>query len=453
MWSLISIALPESAREATPDVGSDAAMSGAGRLAVNAGRGDVHGHKGLTTTELDSLTNAQSGAFSAAQLAAMSSAQNVIVATSGQVVDGSLNYNGVLDILQREATGGMNANKFGALQDIASMLNAPGGIATSAYVQQIANDVIDGNSANAEWNGGSSTAVALGNLSATSGQTAVDELIGKWFLGTDLPSTNMSAVGIPNYNATYQPTTLPLYGPSGTPNYLDVNQGQDGDCYLLSALAETALKDPSQIESMIQSNGNGTYSVDFNVNGNADYITVNNELPSMASDEQANGSKLEFANGSVAWVGLIEKAYAELNEQTDVPHDGNLETAGDSYEDISGGGAYTLTEITGQSVDTYGLSSRMSAGALKSIESTVAAGFNSGDEVMMGTPSTSPGNLVASHMFEVTGMNAVAGTVTLQNPWNTAYDGAGLKMSFTETIAQLAAAGCYLYSTTGVSDA
>jgi hypothetical protein len=407
----------------------------------------------LTTAELDSLTTTQSGAFSATQLAAMSSAQNVIVATAGQVVDGSLSYTGMLDILQKEAIGGMNASKFGALQTIASLLDASGGIATSAYVQQISDDVIDGNSANAEWNGGSSTAVALGNLSATSNQTAVEELIGKWFLGTDLPSTNMSSAGIPNYGATYQPTTLPLYGPSGTPSYLDVNQGQDGDCYLLSALAETALKDPSQIESMIQSNGNGTYSVDFNVDGKADYVTVNDELPTMTSAEQANGSKLEFANGSVAWVGLIEKAYAEFNEQTDVPHDGSLDSVGDSYADISGGGAYALTEITGQPVDSYALSFGTSAGALNAIESKVAAGFNSGDEVMIGTPSTSTGNLVASHMFEVTGMNAAAGTVTLQNPWNTAYGGSSLKMSFTETIAQLAAAGCYLYATTGTADA
>lgn len=409
--------------------------------------------KGLTTAELDSLTTTQSGTISAAQLAAMSSTQNDTVVMAGQVTNGSLSYNGMLDILQREATGGMTATKFGALQDIASMLDAPGGISTSAYVQQIADDVIDGNSANAAWNGGSSTAVGLGNLSATSSQTSVDELIGKWFLGTDLPGTNMSGVGIGNYNPTYVPTTLPLFGTSGTPSYQDVNQGQDGDCYLVSALAETALKDPSQIKSMIQSNGNGTYSVDFNVNGKADYVTVNSELPTMTSYEQANGSKLEFANGSVAWVGLIEKAYAELNEQTNVPHGAELNTAGDSYEDISGGGAYTLTQITGQAVDTYGLNSSMSSGALNSIESTVAAAFNSGEEVMMSTPSTSTGNLVASHMFEVTGINAAAKTVTLQNPWNTAYGASGLAMSFTETIAQLAAAGCSLYATTGAPTA
>ena len=104
----------------------------------------------------------------------------------------------MLTILQDAAVGGMTATKFSALQTLASMLNQPGGITTSAYVQQIADDVIDGNSANAYWNGGSSTATPLGNLSATSTQTQVNELIGKWFLGTDLPSLSVSAIGESN---------------------------------------------------------------------------------------------------------------------------------------------------------------------------------------------------------------------------------------------------------------
>ena len=32
---------------------------------------------------------------------------------------------------------------------------------------------------------------------------------------------------------------------------------------------------------MITSNGNGTYSVGFYVNGQADYVTVNSQLPVM----------------------------------------------------------------------------------------------------------------------------------------------------------------------------
>jgi hypothetical protein len=50
-------------------------------------------------------------------------------------------------------------------------------------------------------------------------------------------------------------------------------------------------------------------------------------------------------------------------------------------------------------------------------------------------------------MYEVVGVNASAGTITLQNPWNTAYSGP-LQMQFTETISQLASDNCCLYATT-----
>ncbi len=41
--------------------------------------------------------------------------------------------------------------------------------------------------------------------------------------------------------------------------------------------------------------------------------------------------------------------------------------------------------------------------------------------------------------------------ITLQNPWNTADSGTGLAMSFTDTIKQLASAGCALYATAGTA--
>ena len=86
---------------------------------------------------------------------------------SNLMVNNSLSYDAMLTVLQDAAAGGMTASKFSTLQTLASLLNAPNGIAVSSYVQQIADDVINGNSANATWNGGSSIAVALGNLSAT----------------------------------------------------------------------------------------------------------------------------------------------------------------------------------------------------------------------------------------------------------------------------------------------
>ena len=105
--------------------------------------------------------------------------------------------------LQSAAAGGMTTAKFGALQDIANDLNVKGGLTTSAYVEQMTDNVVEGDSANADWNGGSSTAAALGDLTANSTATQANELIGKWFLGTDLPAAGSGCA------SAYQASTPP----------------------------------------------------------------------------------------------------------------------------------------------------------------------------------------------------------------------------------------------------
>jgi hypothetical protein len=51
-------------------------------------------------------------------------------------------------------------------------------------------------------------------------------------------------------------------------------------------------------------------------------------------------------------------------------------------------------------------------------------------------------------MYMITGVNSSAGTISIQNPWNTAYSGS-LQMAFTDTIATLAADNVSIYATTG----
>ncbi len=408
---------------------------------------------GLTTTEIASLTSTEAANFTAKQIAAMSAADKAALATASSSVmqdvaaqeqDGAISYSGVLQVLEEQATGGMTASKFSGLQTFDSEVDS-GKIKTSAYVQQILDDVVSGNSANAYWNGGANTAVALGDLSATSSQAEVDELIGKWFLGTDLPATNVTSVGGANVTNSYQDESLlPLFGANG-PQYTDVNQGNTGDCYFVSALAETAKNDPSLIENMIQSNGNGSYSVLFHVDGEDDYVTVNSELPVMSGREYADGSSLEFANGSTLWAPLVEKAYAELMEQTSVQPGMSLNQHGDSYADIAGGDGDGITAITGQST-TYQIddSASTAARAAQTIESAIA----NGEDVMMGSSNLSSGNVVSSHMYQVIGFDAATDTVTLQNPWNQSYSGP-LKMQFTETLQQLASLDVSFFAAEG----
>jgi hypothetical protein len=323
-------------------------------------------------------------------------------------------------------------------------------------VQQITDDVVLGNSANAYWNGGSSTATALGNLSATSTHTQLQDLIGKWFLGTDMPSTNLTAVGQTNYSVVYKAVNEPLFTANNdtTPSTGNINQGYLGDCYLLSAIGEIALQDPTTIENMITENSNGTYSVEFQISGKADYVTVNNELPEMSNGGNFYpGSPLYFENGNGAlWAPLVEKAFAQLDEQSGVAT-GELGVNGDAYEDIAGGWWQGLTEVTGQSVNSCGTYSGESASSLGSLLSTLQTAFSSHEDVIMGTGGNGPSgsNLVGGHMYMVIEINASAGTVSLLNPWGTSGAGSGLQMAFTDSISTLASDGVTFGVTTGKS--
>ncbi len=202
-----------------------------------------------------------------------------------------------------------------------------GSIGASAYLQFITNAFVNGNAANANWTGGAAKPVKLGNLAAGYTVTQLNELTGKWFLGTDLPTSTVSMSGASNFSVKYSTVTSPLYGASG-PSMSDINQGYLGDCYLLASLAEVANQDPSAITSMIANNGNGTYGVLFHVNGAARYVTVDAQL--------ANGGT-EFNHATNIWASLVEQAYAEVQAQGVIT--GNSVNDGNSFSTIGNGGA------------------------------------------------------------------------------------------------------------------
>jgi hypothetical protein len=396
---------------------------------------------GISIADLTSLTPAEAAEFSSAQIAAMSTAQaNALPGQNPVVADllthesgGTLSYASALAVLQDAAAGGMTATKFAGLTQVANWL-ASGVVQASAYIVQAFSDVVLGNAANAWWTGGGSP-VSLGDLSATSSQTQFNELIGKWLLGTDMPSLS----GEPA--SGYQAYNLPLFSSAG-PQLTDINQGEDGDCYFLAALASTAQQDPSLIRSMIQANGAGTYSVAFQVNGATDYVTVNNQLPDF-NESWANGSNMAFANNATdLWVPLVEKAYAELMEQPDaVTYNSNA----NSYAAIDGGDSNGLTAITGQWVDEVNIDGSTSSSAGLTDLQQAQAALAAGNDVMVGTGGNEIStNWVSDHMFAVTAVNAVAETVTLYNPWGVSASFSGRQASFTASLANLEAEGVTL---------
>src|SRR5205085_692583 len=79
----------------------------------------------------------------------------------------------------------------------------------------------------------------LGSLHAGSSSTQLANLVQKWFLGDNLPVSDVPYDVLNGY----------LFQGSG-PVYKDVQQGQVGDCWLEASLAETAARRPDIITSM-----------------------------------------------------------------------------------------------------------------------------------------------------------------------------------------------------------
>jgi Calpain family cysteine protease len=193
-------------------------------------------------------------------------------------------------------------------------------------------------------------------------------------------------------------------------NVSDINQGQMGDCFLLSSIGEIALLQPSFISNMIHVSGNGTETVTLYeasdgmlpawntssfkpVSETVTNVFPTNSVNSGASQDVVGGEK-------EIWPQVLEKAVATL--------DGG-------YSAIADGGSplVAMEELTGRAV-SYATPTNLT---LASLLSDVKAN----DLIVMDTKSTGtlPSGLVDNHayMFEgVTGSGAST-TVHLGNPW------------------------------------
>jgi len=358
------------------------------------------------------------------------------------IVNNSLDYTGMLAILDDVAKGGVTASEFADLQTIAASFNKTNGIQVSPYLASISTSLIDGDAANAEWTGGAMTPVALGNLAAGSSQTQMNELIGKWFLGTDLPAPvfdNTSGAQI-----DYVADSNPLFGASGVPSINDINQGQLGDCYLLASLAEIAQDQPAEIESMFTDDGNGSYGVRFYIDGEPRYVTVNTELPEYAGTDALCGN-----NAPDIWGCLIEKAYVELNADP-----GYLEhTTGNVYNLIDGGFADPITQITGRTIVTYNTASYSST-TWATLKSDFVTAIQSGEEVDFASHGTTELDgqtaFVADHMFSGLGYDSATGDFIVRNPWGVE-PGQSWLTEFEASIADLYSVNGAIFVASGVA--
>lgn len=204
---------------------------------------------------------------------------------------------------------------------------------------------------------------------------------------------------------SYSPVNLPLFGKSG-PSYLDVQQGQVGDCWLIAGLAALADQDPQAIENMFTYDGTeqvgsstvGVYTVRFyDQNGDAQYVTVNTMLPN-------GGHYYEATHNGVLWAALAEKAYAAANGEGIVS---SLDPDVDSYSALNGGDSSWVFQAVTNDDASYNYTNT----------SQIAAAWTAGYPVVLATDKPSSSFIVSDHAYAVVGYNASTGNFTLLNPW------------------------------------
>lgn len=248
-------------------------------------------------------------------------------------------------------------------------------------------------------NGLSDTADSFDNLVATASDNGQ----------LDTFSTSPAALAAAAPTLT-QVLYLTETGNTGPISVSDINQGQIGDCFLLSPIGEMAMLKPASISNMIHVNANGTETVMLFEASNgrlptwgstafkAVSETVTNVFPNYSVN---NGATQDVLNGQKEiWPQVIEKAVATL--------DGG-------YGAIANGGSpvIAMEELTGHAASFMSPASL----TLSALQSFVSAG----DLVVMDTLSSGalPNGLFNNHayMFEgVTGTGASA-LAHFGNPW------------------------------------
>jgi hypothetical protein len=294
-----------------------------------------------------------------------------------------------------EQQGAVTAVELGDLQAIAQNSALFSGV---AYVQNLSAKVALGNPANAKYQG-----ATLGNLAAGNSADHLEDLVDKWFLGLDHPSSTIGGV---TYAYARASASLFPYAPV----YTDVRQGVAGDCYLLGGLAEIAMQNPSALRNMFIVNGDGTYTVRFYNGRQADYVTVDSYLPTYTNGNYVfanNGQSL--ANTNIAlWVPLAEKAYAQINEE------GWLRTGGqNSYASLNLGWPNDVfTQVT----------AKPAAGNLQ-LTSTLnffqfVVAYQTGSMLCFISNYAPANPLIASnHVYAVVSYDAATRSVLVFNPW------------------------------------
>jgi hypothetical protein len=314
--------------------------------------------------------------------------------------------------LKTATTVTINASKLADLRAVAKDA-AEWGLTDD--VANLSNKVVNYNLSNKQYDG--KAFLANGVVSSANSVAVMQKLVGKWFLGTDLPLT---AAG-----THYAAAAGNLLGANG-PAVTDIAQGEIGDCYFMSSLGETSLKDPQAIKDMFINDGNGVYTVRFfemnqkTGEWTADYVTVNSQLPVdaygrfyYANMYQYGHTATAASSNNVLWAALAEKGFVQLSQEGQ----SQGSRTRNSYASINSGDPdFALQELTGDSNADW-ISTGWN-GTAADVVNTLITDFQNGNLIEIATVNT-PTNkqLVGNHAYMMTGYDAANQTITITNPW------------------------------------
>ncbi len=343
-----------------------------------------------------------------------------------------------------EGDGIVSASEF---HDLQALVATPSLLSMPSYVASLASEVVDGDGdAHQPFEG-----IPLGNLAAGDSGAKLNQLVGKWFYGTDLPTTYVPDAG--HYYAYAEADiSASLFNVNG-PSYQDVRQGAMGDCWLLASFAAVAARNPMAIRDMFIDNQDGTYTVHLHEpdagdpNVFHDYYTtvdrllptttvVNSKIPIVIKGVPA-GTLFDIvytyyvSNGVAApsselWVALLEKAFAQTTEEGWLQRDFPGRYSGGpigSYSALDGGFGYeALSVLAGAPA------SSSYVGAVQGLPPFDGAlGFAAaGDYAVLDTDAHAgldANGVVGSHVYAVIGSSGNS-ALTLFNPWGMTNTGA-----------------------------
>ena len=273
-----------------------------------------------------------------------------------------------------------------------------------ADIAGLSKKVVFGDASNDHYTGYDSIVDDLGNLEAGTSTQDLNLLIGKHMLGTDRPMI---------HTGTYTQAGGELFVDGVDAG--DIDQGATGSCYFLSALAGTANDKSEIIEDMFEDNGDGTYSVRFYTNGQADYVTVDSMMATKdcgtylhANAGGDNGAQNIVSDDNELWVALAEKAYAQLNESGRLGQQEATNRYGIAGNEGISWGSRTngIEHVTGLSA-SWG---NLNASGNNGVSSAELQNLVNGDNVV--TVGWS------GHARSIIGYDAITGDYDIRNPYD-----------------------------------